>query len=263
MDALLRGLAEAVKLYLLPGSLPLLLLAVTAGLLWWSWRPGSSRRVRAGLGALVAGYWLLATPVVADGLQAALASGYTRLEHPVEAQAVVVLGGGADVLRAEAGSLSIMSDASALRALEAARVVQLVEPTWVIVSGGPGRDPRQADSVPLKSALVELGVPEDLLLLDTSSRDTHDQALRLEPLLAELGVERFVLVTSPSHMRRSMLAFQGAGLAPIASVAPAESQDPSRAEPPRWLPSMNALQRSTDVFRELLGLVYYWVRGWL
>ena len=263
MDSLLRGAAEAVKLYLLPGSLPLLLIAITLALVWWYWRPTAARSIRAALTALVVSYWLLATPWVAGLLQNALAAGFEPIREPVEVQALVVLAGGADVLRAGGRSLSLLSDASALRALEAARVFELVEPAWVIVSGGPGRDPRQADSVPLRAALIELGVPAEVLVLDTSSRDTHDQAVQLQTLLAERGVERFVLVTSPSHMRRSMLAFQAVGLDPVASSAETDSRDPSRAPPLQLVPSMDALQGSVEALREVLGLIYYWGRGWL
>jgi len=83
LKALARGL-------ILPptGSLILTLLGVI--LIW--------RRRRFGWPVFVVGFaslWLLCTPIVADKLSA-LAEGYPALNpsHPVNAQAVVVLGGG-------------------------------------------------------------------------------------------------------------------------------------------------------------------------
>jgi uncharacterized SAM-binding protein YcdF (DUF218 family) len=61
---------------------------------------------------------------------------------------------------------------------------------------------------------LDLGVPEEDIVLDAVSRDTGEQARLLRERLAG---EPFALVTSASHMPRSMELFQHQGLEPVAA----------------------------------------------
>lgn len=264
MGAFLSSLAETVKLYLLPGSLPLLLLATTAALVWWYLQDGKGKWIRVALTAIVALYWLLATPAISGGLEKALVGDYRALTGRERVEAVVVLGGGAESYRYVGRRLSTLSDASAFRVLESVRLYQLLEPTWLVASGGPGNDPKTPESEPLRAALVSLGVPAEQILSESRSSDTHEQAILLKPVLRDHGIDRFVLVTSPTHMRRAMLAFEAVGLDPIASIAPDRSDTAdSQHQMPALVPNIGSLQRSVVAGREIMGLIYYWVRGWI
>lgn len=255
--------AEIVKRYLLPGSLSLLLLGVTAGLILWYLDDRRGHRVRAALTGLVAMYWLLALPWVSDLMVAGLSAGYEPLERPASVDAVVVLGGGAATYRTPSGDIATLTRSSALRALEGVRLFELLHPEWVVVSGGPGRESVLPESLPLHRALVEHGVPEDQILLESGSSDTREQALSLQPLFDARQIESFVLITSPSHIRRAELTFRNVGLEGLASPAPAESLGDPNDSATAWVPSLKGLQRSTVAAREVLALVYYWMRGWI
>ncbi len=263
MDAIV----EFVKAYLLPGSVLFLMIGLTAGVLALFGSEQARRWARRWLAALAVGYWALSTPLVAGGLEALLSREYGSIEAPSEAegvQAIVVLGGGGSTYRARGLELDVVSRSSALRALEGARLYRLLGEPLVFASGGSAdeRGSEEPESGALAMALVEAGVPTSRIVLESNSRDTHEQALELAPLLAEQGVQRFVLVTSPTHMRRALAAFRGAGLEPIPSV----SAQRSEAEPAPALgiiPNPGSLQASTAVLREVLALAYYGVRGWL
>ncbi len=259
----LDAIAEAVKRFLLPGSLPFLLIALSLALGWWYLDERSSRRIRASLAALALGYWILATPFASGVLERALVNGYAPLREPVEVDAVVVLGGGASVYRAQVGQLSMLSEASALRALEGVRLYKLVDPRLIVVSGGPGRDGATPESLPLEAALKDHGVPENRILLESGSGDTHDQALLLRSIFEAREIRSFVLVTSPTHMRRADLTFRAVGLEGITSPALAATQKVRPDPEPGWVPNQESLRRSTVAAREILALVYYWLRGWI
>ena len=49
---------------------------------------------------------------------------------------------------------------------------------------------------------------------------TYEQAITMSRLLPERGISRFVLVTSPIHMPRSIAVFRAMGLDPIPSSSP-------------------------------------------
>jgi uncharacterized SAM-binding protein YcdF (DUF218 family) len=263
MDAL----ATFVKEFLLPGSpLLLILLGSLCTVLLFGGR--RTRRLgRAAWLALLIIYWLLALPVVSGALESMLQGDYQPITDPGElqgAQAIVVLSGGSSTYRASGAGIDALSEASALRAIEAARLYRGASRPWVILSGGvpDGQDGASTEAQALQSALLGLGVPGDRILLENASGDTHAQAINLEDFLREHEVERFILVTSPSHMRRSMLVFEAQGLRPIPSVAAGHSEG-GEAPLRTWLPSEDGLSASQTAMREVLALGYYAARGWL
>jgi uncharacterized SAM-binding protein YcdF (DUF218 family) len=261
MDLVLNMLAESVKRYLLPGSLPLLLILVTIAVGWWYLNERRQDWLRIGLTVVVLSYWLLALPLTSSLLEQGLSAGQQPATAAEKAEAVVVLGGGASVLRVENYEAAVLSTASARRALEGARLYHLMAPQWVIVSGGLGRDPQVPESEPLRQALLEQGVPAEVILMESGSSDTHDQAVLLKDLLARRGIDSFVLVTSPSHVRRAMGAFKAVGLEPLMSPAAGTGEGGQGGTFP-LLPSMEALQDSVTSTREYLAIAYYWLRGW-
>jgi uncharacterized SAM-binding protein YcdF (DUF218 family) len=261
----LSSLVETFKAYLLPGSLSLLLLLASLGTILLFARTRWSRIGRWGLAAVLALYWLMALPFVAHSLSWTLGRGYRSIQSPSEAQgsqALVILGGGAATYEEAGAALSSMSDASALRALEGARLYRLLDPPWVIVSGGPSGPRAEPESAILRRAMIQLGVPSDRILEEATSGNTYEQAVNVRVLLLSHSIHRFVLVTSMVHMPRAVGVFRHVGLSPIPSPAPDQSETP-RPGLQSALPSLDALHTSQGAMREVLGLIYYGVRGWL
>ena len=106
---------------------------------------------------------------------------------------------------------------------------------------------------------MRLGVPRERILLESTSHNTYEEAVLVAPMLASLRIQQVVLVTSDTHMRRSLGAFRTVGV----NAAPAIAPYPRL--PTRWfwwvLPSGAGLELSDAVTRELLGIPYYWLRG--
>ena len=109
-------------------------------------------------------------------------------------------------------------------------------------------------------ALIALGVPASKILIETESRNTHDEAVIIAPKLRGLNVEHVVLVTSRDHMRRSLGAFRAVGVRAIPAIA----VDPYT--PDSWIgwivPSQLGLWKSATVMHELIGIPHYIARGW-
>jgi uncharacterized SAM-binding protein YcdF (DUF218 family) len=103
----------------------------------------------------------------------------------------------------------------------------------LIVSGGIPNPRRQfrPESEMLRDVMVKVGVAPGAIIEESKSRTTREQALNIGPLLRASNVQRFVLVTTPSHMRRSLGLFRTAGLDPVPSLAPVRSDGVS---PPYW-----------------------------
>ena len=227
--------------------------------------PSLARWGRRWLAAVVISYAALSSPAGAGFLARTLSDGYRPLasaDAARGAQVVVVLGGGSFNMRASGRQLSSVTLDAGLRVLEAARLFDLLKGSLVIASGGITEPDDQAapESAALQRALTDLGVPADRILLESRSRNTRDEVLIVKQMLAERGLTDFVLVTSPMHMRRSLLAFEQQGLHPIPS--PSQLLPDQRPRNP-LLPSDLWLSLGDDALYEWLARGYYWWQGWL
>jgi len=232
----------------------------------WFWRRPASKGLRLYVAVITLGYWLVTTSLGAYVLVTPLSHGMPRItsrDQARDAQAVVVLGGGAFTARVGAESGGVLTGSSLLRALEAARVIEIVGAPIVIASGGiprPDRDVRP-ESEMLRDMLVKLGVAPSAILEESQSKTTYGQAQAVAALLRERHIERVVLVTSQTHMRRSLAVFRAAGVDPVPSVAPLRSE--MSLPPPPLLPNVESLGLSDDAVYEYAAFVYYWARGYL
>ena len=215
---------------------------------------------------LAAFYLLASTYAVTYFLSRLLVIGYapfSKQHLPAGPSAIVVLGSGSFTAKDwDEQAFSIVDPSAAARVAEAARVYRLTQPLWVISSGGKVRptDPGVATALSMRDALVQLGVPPGRIMIETQSRNTHEEAVVVGPMLKSLGVAHTILVTSDVHMRRSVGAFRARGIETIPAIArhPFVAQGASS-----WIvPSDVGLFMARTASHEGIGIVYYWMRGW-
>jgi uncharacterized SAM-binding protein YcdF (DUF218 family) len=214
--------------------------------------------------AMTLAYWLLSTPLGSGLLVMPLARGFHPIEDPREAasaEAIVVLGGGTLEAHSRGDVLAYLYEATALRTLEAARVFRLLggRPLVVASGGAPGSHTTTEAQV-IVEALVKLGVPRDRIIIEDESKTTHEQAIYVTRLLKSRGITRFVLVTWPTHLWRSVAVFRAQHADVIPSAAPLVSD-----AGPKWpffLPNNGSLRLSDEAVWEYSAGVYYWARGW-
>lgn len=266
MDAIV----EFIKANLVPGSFAFLLIAATLGIpglfLDERWR----RRSRAWLAAVVAAYWLMSLPACASMLEASLDRGYAPLTAAeageLDLDAIVILGGGIETYHQDGLVISVLSESTAARVLEGARLYNSLDDPWVIASGGGGgagttQGERLPESRAMRQALVALGVPDEKILEESASTDTRQEAINIRSGFSEQAGGRFALVTSPTHMRRALATFESAGLQPVPSPAQ-DGGTTAHAGLQAVLPSLDSLSASSFALREYMALAYYSLRGW-
>jgi uncharacterized SAM-binding protein YcdF (DUF218 family) len=242
-----------------------LLCALLAGGAWAIARP-SSRAARRVLAVIVMFYVVASFQLVAHAAKALLSRRY----HPLQAadvppgrSAVVILGSGSFMAHDWSENGVAQNDAvGADRVIEAVRVFKLIQPEWIVSSGGAvgSMDPKAPGGKVMKDLLLQLGVPESRILLELESKNTRDEAVIVRQMLGPLRVDHVVLVTSDTHMWRSVGTFRAVGL----DVIPAIARSPEM-QPPwniTFLPSSSGLGEMQTVFHEALGTGYYALRGW-
>jgi uncharacterized SAM-binding protein YcdF (DUF218 family) len=243
-----------------------LIVALLAAALWIRFRP-TSRAARRVAIAVLAAYSLASIYLIPYTLSRALVAGYEPLSAaglPAGPAVIVVLSGGSGYVDGWDGRRwRHMVSVTASRTWEAHRVHRLKPDAWVIATDSAGDDGeiREQSTPVIHDALVQLGIPSTRVVILREAADTHDEAVRIAPLVRSLEVDHVVLVTSDIHMRRSRGTFRAQGL----DVIPAIARDPwASREWSDWvIPSEHGLALSARLVHEILGLAYYSARGWM
>ncbi len=104
---------------------------------------------------------------------------------------------------------------------------------------------------------IAYGVPQDEIVVAPEARDTEEESRAIKLVVKN---DRFVLVTSASHMPRSMALFEKQGMQPV--PAPAEylvkKSCPSPYPP---VPDVVGLEQASTAFYEYMGLVWLKLTG--
>ena len=169
---------------------------------------------------------------------------------------VVVLGGGSssDQSLPEGARLT---ESSLARLVEGVRLQRQLPGSRLLLSGGSvfGSDP---DAETMRALAVGLGVDPASLVLDVASPDTETQA---EVVRAQLGAEEFFLVTSASHMHRSVALFRKAGTNPLPAPTHFLAHHGRGLAPGDFFPGSGGFRRAETVTYEYLGLAWAKIRG--
>jgi uncharacterized SAM-binding protein YcdF (DUF218 family) len=248
-----------------PPSTVTFLIAVLAPGIALAFIRRTGRIARWYFAAVFLGYWICSTPACAERLvmwSAGDARPIMRVAEAGGARIVVVLSAGNQTLRVGDLSLNLPSLGTAFRVMEGARLYRLLDRPTIILSGGttgtnPGARP---EAEAMRDAILRLDVPADHVVLETESRNTREEALVVRRMLADRAGAPIVLVTSPTHMKRSMDQFRLAGLNPVPSTSAYKSD--GTLESRRWLPSDAGLLLFSAFVYDSAAAIYYRLGEW-
>ncbi|RFP63741.1 YdcF family protein [Hymenobacter lapidiphilus] len=115
----------------------------------------------------------------------------------------------------------------------------------------------------LRILLRLAGVPRQDILLETRSRNTHENALYTKELLAQHPeIKRTVLITSAFHMRRAEGCFAKVGLQPALFPAGYYSIDRRYTPASLLLPAEEPLRLWGVLLHEMAGYLVYKLLGY-
>ena len=169
---------------------------------------------------------------------------------------VVVLGGG----HSTDPKLSItdkLSDASLVRLVEGIRLHRQLSESKLLLSGGGAFSSTSEAGVMSKMAMA-LGMKKKELVLESESKDTKDQAGFIQNII---GSNKFILVTSASHMARSVALFKAKGMKPIPAPTGFQVKDTLKISPADFFPSAKGIDKMERVVYEYLGIAWAIMRG--
>lgn len=185
---------------------------------------------------------------------------------------IVLMGGG-----------GIPSESGLMRTWQAAREASRFPKARVLVAHPIEAGENEKMLNPVIQELILRGVSERRILREGRGRNTREQALQIRQMFEGSHESlRLLIVTSPEHMRRSILSFRKAGFRHVRgrSVEPvpvmadltrtSQAGDPLSALDDAVGQSLTIRYRIWDnlgltvrVSRELAALAYYKLKGWI
>ncbi len=217
----------------------------------------AARAVLAGatLAFLIMGYGVFSDPILA-GLECHYPPLDIQTARDADIRWVVVLAGG----HVSSESLPVTSqllDETLVRLVEGIRIQQSLPGARLLVSGGRISDPK-ASAVLMAELARGLGVDPADIVVEDASRDTHEEALLIRPMM---GPQQFVLVTSAYHMPRSMALFRAQGMQPVAAPVGHRIIDRDYLSAWSFFPHAKRLRNCEIVVHELLGIFQAYLTG--
>jgi len=188
---------------------------------------------------------------------------------PVDA--IIILGGGTEPAIAPRASIEV--NAAGDRVIYGALLARQFPEAKVIVSGGDIEFLDTAASTPaadMADLLDLLGITPDRILVQGNSQNTFEDAQLTCKIIAENAFEQVLLVTSATHMPRSMKVFNAAGC-PVTAM-PTDFSITQAAWQRLWhpnaeeffinlVPAYTNLSTLTKSLKEYFGLFYYQLSG--
>jgi len=215
--------------------------------------------------------WLAGNRWVAASLAYALERNQTPCLPSQKADVIVLLGGG--TLPADRPRLMVEVNGAGDRVLSAARMFKMGQAFAILASGGKldWSSQETSSAEDMAALLEELGVPQPSIWLETTSRNTYENAVNSARLLEAKNIHRILLVTSAMHMPRARRLFEATGLEVIA--CPVDFTVTASQWQQLWkgdikviildtLPAADNLSLTTRVLKEMIGTFVYNLRGW-
>ncbi|MCD4745677.1 MAG: YdcF family protein [Bacteroidales bacterium] len=103
------------------------------------------------------------------------------------------------------------------RILQAVELYKTDKIKKILISGGSGSlvFNEMIESVILKKYLITIGIPENDIIIDSISKNTHENAVQSSYILKKNYPDsNYLLITSALHMRRALACFNKEGIKP-------------------------------------------------
>jgi uncharacterized SAM-binding protein YcdF (DUF218 family) len=202
---------------------------------------------------------MLSLPLVACGLMDVIEQ-YPSLSHDQiassKAQAIVILGGGAEKAEEYGGE---MVTSYTLERIHYGAHLHRMTNLPILVTGGFPQAREQSEAAVMSRVLQEdFGIQP--AWLEERSRNTAENAIFTRNILAMEKISDVILVTHAWHMARAVDVFENEGLHVTPAPTAFEGCKGVGLEFSDFLPDSRAFSNSTFALHEILGRLWYWLR---
>ena len=205
---------------------------------------------------------------------------YPVYDGTEKAEAIVVLGGGT-VTKADPRP-TVEVNGAGDRVLYAAKLYHDNAADLIVLGGSyiSWRDGEVLTEDGVSSPASEMAdlmvnyfdVPREALIIQDLSVNTYEEAVEDAKLLKELGLNRILLVSSATHMRRAVPLFEKQGLKVIPAPTDFSYSDQEWENMLRFdgataytffVPTISGMETLQNALKEYLGYFVYHLKGWI
>jgi uncharacterized SAM-binding protein YcdF (DUF218 family) len=187
-----------------------------------------------------------------------LADSLPNCRYSAEGRRLVILGGNMEIDGVPVSDPSRLSRATLRRLIVGYSIAKSAPVEKIMVVGGGAV---VAEAYLMRDVLVEMGLPNERIIVDAEPRSTYESAAAIARLLDAEGSRRrpLGLVTSASNMPLAFAAFRAQNL----DVCPVTAEWRGTRPPVRFalIPHISALEKSTEALREVFRLIAYRLSG--
>jgi len=244
-------LKKLVTPFILPPGLFILALLLSGFfLIFW-------HRRKIGVFNLVIGslFWIFCSAPFSNFLMSGLESKF-QIPQNVKGDVIVLLGGGSIDNVPDFSGYGIPTDRMIGRIVTTVRLQKYLN-IPIIVSGGKANQNRSSGALIAKRFLIDLGVEEGQIVIEEKSRDTYENAKYTREICLRNGYKNPILVTSASHLKRSLLSFRKIGIDIVPYPANFKSKGVRNYHLYSYLPRSSSLMTTSDALHEYLGILFY------
>jgi uncharacterized SAM-binding protein YcdF (DUF218 family) len=183
----------------------------------------------------------------------------TNLNNQQVYSCAIVLGGFSSEDEKGEGFFNGSSD----RFIQALKLKTTGKVSHLLITGGNSKiiTGQFRESLWVRGQLRQFHIPDSSILIESTSRNTLENALFSKRELTSKGLEPpYLLITSGFHMRRSLYTFQRAGV----QVLPFSSNyiaGKNKVTIDEFVPQADVLSKWGVYIKELIGFGIYYVKG--
>lgn len=197
--------------------------------------------------------YTVSVPITSYFLLRPLEDSYNPPANP-EGDVIIMLGGGATVDTPNVHGQGHLSGFAANRLITCFQLNRVLD-VPIIISGGQVFGYTGSESQIAKSILVDMGVPEDMIITETKSLNTTQNALLSKEIVDQYGFKKPIVVTSAFHMKRSVRQFEKVDLEVIPYPTDYQVMKKLVIDYSLFTPSAEALFKSSLALKEYIGIM--------
>lgn len=204
---------------------------------------------------IAVGLYLSSTSFMGNLLLKTLENGYNP-PSVIDGDVLIMLGGGATQDTPDIDGLGQLSDSGGNRLLTTARLHKKTG-LLIILSSGRVFDDTGDESQIAKRQLIGLGVPENKIIVENTSRNTRENAQNTKQILEKNGFRKPLLITSAFHIKRAVKNFNKVGIVVQPYPTDYKVSKKSVLYLNKFVPSYTGLFQTGMALREYLGLLAF------
>ncbi|MZP29725.1 YdcF family protein [Heliobacterium undosum] len=202
--------------------------------------------------------YLFSISAVGETMIRSLENRYLPPDKP-SGDVIIMLGGGATMDTPDVDGLGQMTGGSANRLLASARLHRLTGAPIIVSAGQVLENTGNESRIALRQ-LAGLGVPESMIIVEETSRNTEENARYTKEILDARGFKKPILVTSAFHMERSVRHFSKLGMSTLPFPTDYRVNRQALYTLNDWAPSASAMGNASLAMKEYLGLIPLWLK---